>query len=138
MSRELKLRIVFGILYAATVVGLLFTGKIGAYILLSLFGLAMLWEYNNVISKSSSEKPGSTFTIIIVNAVLVGLAYYFIHFGSLFWVFLALSLAYSVLNAIWLLTKGTTIANFKPGWLHGFFYLTLPISLALLMVKFRI
>ena len=85
---------------------------------------------------SPKKKSVSTPIIITINAILVGLAYYFVHFDLLFWILLIVSLSYGILNVTLLLTKGSTVGNFKPSWLHGFLYLSLPILLALLMVKF--
>lgn len=130
MSRNLQLRIIFGLLYAGTIAGMLFMGSNTAIALLILLGLLMIWEYNN-IAQSNRTKGYISFMNII--SIPVGLAIWF-YLEKLedIYPFLVISITYGLGNIYSLFIKKTTLIKNDPQWFHMFMYITIPFIIGIL------
>ena len=130
ISKNLQLRIVFGLLYAGFIVGMLFYGSTTAIIMLSLFGLLMLYEFNSIAQ--SNRTSGFQFTMNLVNIPLVVGVVYFLKDLTELYPLLTISITYALANAFILFFKKTTLIKNDPHWFHMILYITLPITMAIL------
>lgn len=136
MSRELRLRIIFGLLYAVSIVGFLFIGKIGAHILLIVLGLLLLWEFFNNSYLTEINKKVLSLQMTFFHILFIASGFYFINEQGILLALIAVSLIYNTVNIVSLLSRQAAVIYYKPVWFHSFFYLSLPILLAVLMNKF--
>ena len=123
MSKNLQLRIIFGLLYAASIVGMLLWGKMGAIILLSIFGLLVLWEFNNISLYDHPFIHKILFTAI--NIPFVAAAYSQLKSSSDLYPLLVISLVYGLSNIYFLFLRKKTTITGSPRWFHMLLYITL-------------
>jgi len=134
MSRNLQLRIIFGLLYAGFIVGMLLWGKTGAIILLGLFGLLMIWEYNNISLDDKSISQKLILTLLNIPIVLV--IYFLLQSKEDLYPLLVISVVYSIANIYLLFTRKRTLVVSTPHWFHMLMYLSLPLLIGILAVSF--
>ena len=130
MSRNLQLRIVFGLLYAGSIAAMLYFGSLTAIILLSILGLLMIWEYNN-ITQSNRTKGYQLFMNFISIPVGVGIWFYLQDLPDIY-PLLTISVTYGLANIYTLFIKKTTLIKNDPHWFHMLMYITFPIIIGIL------
>jgi len=130
MNRNLQLRIIFGLLYAAVIVGGLYYSQWTAIALLSILGFLMLWEFNDIAQ--SIRTDGFKMTMKLINIPLAALVVYLLKDEADIYPLLTISIAYSLFNAFSLFTKKTSIVQNDPHWFHMILYITLPITMAIM------
>ncbi|MEE9371823.1 MAG: phosphatidate cytidylyltransferase [Saprospiraceae bacterium] len=133
MSKNLQLRIIFGLIYAGFILGMLLSGKNTAIILLSLLGLIMLWEYNNIAQ--TNRTSGYKTVMNLVNIPIVVFIVYFLKNTTDLYPLLVISITYGLANIYSLVIKKTTLIKNEPKWFQMILYITLPMTIGILSCR---
>ena len=130
MSRNLQLRIIFGLLYAVFIFGMLYYGSTTAIILLIVFGLLMIYEYNSIAQANRTK--GYQIFMNVINVPIGIFTWYFLDKLPDIYPLLVISITYGLANIYSLFIKKTTLIKNDPQWFHMLIYITLPIIIAIL------
>ncbi|MDG2448635.1 MAG: phosphatidate cytidylyltransferase [Saprospiraceae bacterium] len=130
MSKNLQLRIIFGLLYAGFIFGMLYYGKLTAIILLVVFGLFMTFEFNKITQANRTN--GYRIFMNIINIPLgIGVWFLLDQLPDIY-PLLVISITYGLANVYSLFIKKTTLIKNEPQWFHMILYITLPIVIGIL------
>lgn len=130
MSKNLKLRIIFGLLYAVAILGMLYKGNGTGIILLAVFGLLMTWEYIDNTLKSEDKLMQGILTFVNVPLVLA-VSSQLTRIRDLY-PLIIIYMAYAIGNMYLLFIKKRVLITNKPYWFHMIMYITLPILMAII------